>query len=293
MLNEVKKPQPGPLPSDPGIGRMVGFSLVLHLLVVAIFSGIILPRFQRDLRPVYYVDLVNLPVKDPQAGRPEARPKPPAEARKAEPKPIAPKPEPAKVEPPKPEAVKIPPPPKPEPKPVPKAKPKPQPKPKPADKPATPAPKPEPAKPAASYEDVQSAIEKLQAKKKIEELKQKLAAMAAADTRNSPIADAPVGMPEGRGTEAGVSEQAWIQAFLKQNWSLSKYQVMRQDLESKVLLTYDAGGALIDYRVREKSGDATFDDSVKKAILKEKQLPFKPDRRLEIEVVFNLKDLME
>jgi TonB family protein len=100
-------------------------------------------------------------------------------------------------------------------------------------------------------------------------------------------------MPEGKGTEAGSEETACIQAHLKKNWSLSKYQVVRQDLEANVLLTYDAQGNLIDYKFQQKSGDLTFDESVKKAILKAKELPFEPDRRLMIDVVFNLKDLLE
>ncbi len=52
-------------------------------------------------------------------------------------------------------------------------------------------------------------------------------------------------------------------------------------------------GHCCDYQILSPSGDAVFDDSVRTAILKAKQLPFRPERRLEIDVEFNLKDLLE
>src|SRR5512145_3189569 len=74
---------------DPRFGRMVLASLGVHLAVVLLFSGVLMPRFQRDLRPVYHVDLVNLPVMNPQAGRPDARPEPAkAPAKPAPPEPV-------------------------------------------------------------------------------------------------------------------------------------------------------------------------------------------------------------
>ena len=82
---------------DVKLGRMVLVSLGLHLIVFLIFSGLILPRFGRVRPPVYFVDLVNLPVARPQAGRPDVRPEPakpkPAAAQKVtrpEPKPAPP-----------------------------------------------------------------------------------------------------------------------------------------------------------------------------------------------------------
>jgi hypothetical protein len=93
---------------DPRFGRLLLASVGAHLAVVLLFSGVLLPRFQRDLRPVYHVDLVNLPVKSPQAGRPDARPEPAkAPAKPAAPEPVkAAPPAPPKPEP-RPEAVKL------------------------------------------------------------------------------------------------------------------------------------------------------------------------------------------
>src|SRR5690606_34533291 len=94
---------------DPRFTRLLFASLGAHLAVVLLFSGIFLPGFKRDMRPVYHVDLVNLPVMNPQAGRPDARPEPaPAPAKPAAPEPVKASPPPAapKAEV-KPEAVKL------------------------------------------------------------------------------------------------------------------------------------------------------------------------------------------
>ena len=279
---------------EPKLGRMFLLSLGLHVLVFLVFSGVIMPRLGAQRREVYYVDLVNLPVERPQPGRPEARPQP-----KAKPEP---KPEPVKKAP----AAK----PEPRPSPKPQAKPekaplktaaaKPEPKPKPQPKPARPEPKPapKPESPPASYDDVQKRLAQMRAKQKREQemaaLKAKIARLAEKDSRaENPVPEAPVGMPEGHGDQAGVERRAWLQAFFKANWSLSKYQVAGRNLQARVEVRYDGNGHLLDYRLLEPSGDQTFDDSVKRAVLREKQLPFEPDRAFEEEIIFNLKDLME
>jgi outer membrane biosynthesis protein TonB len=259
-------------------------------VVFLLFSGVLMPHFKRDVRPVYHVNLVNLPVKDPQAGRPDSRPEAP------KPKPEPKKPEPVKVAPPepapkKPETVKVPPP-KPEPaKQAPRVV-----KPTPVEKapPVKPEPvaKPEP-QPGQGYEDALSAIDRLKRKKEIEDLQKTLAALGQNDTRQAAIPDAPAGMPDGKGTEAGPSYDAWLQEYLKQAWTLSRYQVSRRDLEAVVTLIFDARGNLIDYRFTEKSEEERFNDSVRKAVLQLKKLPTEPGERMEKKVVFNLKELLE
>ncbi len=258
------------------LGRMVLASLGLHLAVLLVFSGMILPRFGTP-QPVYFVDLVNLPVARPQAGRPDARPEPVKE------KPAAKK-EVARSEP-KP----APPPPKPKVRAPLKTAP-------PVAKPAK--PKPSKPAPAASYQDTLKKIEAMQQQKhrqqELDELKAKLAALARDDTRTAanPSA-APVGMLEGKGDQAGVEQRAWLQAFFKANWRLSKYQVGSRELEARVTVRYDAKGNLLDYKMEKSSGDPAFDDSVKRAVLLDKQLPFAPGRLIDEEIVFNLKDLLE
>jgi colicin import membrane protein len=258
---------------------MLLVSLGLHLAVLVLFIGPFHPRYRKEIRPVYHVDLVNLPVANPQAGRPDARPQPPKPAPKVAEAPPPPKqeavrlPEPAKAPPPKPAPS------------VPKTAPKPPPSTKP-----TPAPKPSAREEAAAQE----RIEQMRARQEMEDLKKRMADIAARDSRAAaPVADVPLGMPTGRGSEAGVDEKTWLQAFFKQNWRLSEYQVTRRDLQAVARVVYSPEGELLDYSLTS-SGDAIFDDSVKRALLKEKKLPFAPGRRLVLtDVIFNLKDLMD
>jgi colicin import membrane protein len=255
--------RPGMFSPEPKFGRMLGASLLLHLFVVLVFAGVLIPRMKSEPRPVYVVDLVNLPVANPQAGRPDATPK-------QKPAPPAPKPKP--VVKPKPKAA---------------VKPAPKPKPQPAAKPKI---KPAPKK---DYQDTVSAIEKLKRQKEIEQLKQSLSAMATQDTRQAEVVKAPLGEVTGSGTEAGVGRQTWLQAYYKQAWSLSKYQVSQLDLAATVQVVFDARGYLKDYRVIEKSNDQRFDDSVTQAVRSLEQLPSEPGQQVEYTIHFNLKELME
>ncbi len=210
-----------------------------------------------------------MPVKSPQAGRPDATTE--KKAARPEPRktPTAQKSAPVKKDTVTKKTVK---------------------KKAPAKKPAV-AEKPEPQ--PDRYQDTLSAIEKLQQKKQrqdeITALQQKIAALS--DTRRDASVRSELGMPEGTGDEAGSSFGAYLQGYLKKNWSLSQYQVSSLDLEAKVELTYDAEGNLLDYRFEEKSGNKLFDDSLKKAILKANPLPFEPGERWTTTVTFNLKEL--
>lgn len=288
--------------SEPGLTRMLVVSLIIHAVLLLLFSGIILPTIKTPPKPVYVVDLVNLPVKDPRAGRPDVRKGP----EKTEPTPgaSAPEPKPEAVPlPPKPEAkpeVVKPEPPKPEPKPEPKPKPEPEPKPepKPTPKPKAEA-KPQPEKPKTADKpkvtdkeeaSVTTALEKLQKKQEYAGVQDKIAAMAAARNKGT-AGDVPIGMPDGKGTEEGVASDAWLQEYLKQAWRLSKYQVGRSDLEAKMQLTFDAQGKLANYKFTDKSADARFDDSVVRAVLQLKDYPVPALAGTRKDVVFNLKEL--
>lgn len=280
------------LTPEQGLRRTIILSLVLHLAVLALFAGDFLPRRKLDDRPVYVVDLLNLPVKDPQAGRPDAAKEPPKTPEKA-PEPPAAAPPPEKA----PEPVKLPPkapePPKPEPvKPVKKpevVKPTPSKEPTPKPTPTKEAPAKEPA-----TDSVAQAMDRMRREQERNELKEKLAALGSKDSRGRGT-DAPLGMPDGKGKEVGVEQQLWLKEFLKQAWALSKYQVSRRDLEALVVLEFDPNGRLINYRFSKKSGDERFDDSVRKAVLKlnEITLPIPPGKRVEQEAKFNLADLTD
>jgi colicin import membrane protein len=285
---------------DPKIGRYFLFSLVLHLAVVLVFSGVFISRPVREHRPVYYVDLSQLPVANPRAGRPDgslqagskaAAPKPAKAAAPAPAKAAAPAPKPAK--PKKSASVK------------PSAS-KPEPVKKADSAAATRSKKAASGKVAAEkrYQETLKAMEAMREKarrqQEIDALKEKIADLGASDTRagvgggsGTGAGAVPLGMPDGKGTEAGVGHELWLQTWLKENWSFSRYQASRRDLVATTRITYDAEGSLIGYQFLKKSGDSNFDDSVTKAILKGRQLAFKPGRRFEVDVEFNLKDLKE
>lgn len=282
---------PFPSRNEPSLSWLLAISLAMHIVVFLLFSGVFFGKTRVEPRPVYFVDLSKMPVLNPQAGRPDGGPAPKAKAA-AKPKPAAPAPQPVSQPTPKAEASK------PQPTPITS---KPAEIPSKSVKPDTKAAKPS-VKPAdAGQQANQSVQEKIaamrqnqQRQQELADLKSKIAALSGDDTSGKSYGSgAPLGMPDGSGDEIGVDQQTWLQAFYKENWSLSKYQVSRRDLQATVHVTYSADGTLTNYRFVESSGDATFDDSLKKAILKTKVLPFKPGRTLQFDVVFNLKDLMD
>lgn len=258
---------------EPGFRRMLLVSFLLHLLLPVLYHASWFPSKDPIKPPVYRVNLVNKIVKNPQAGRPEAV----VTKKKAKPKP-------------KPKV-------KPKPKPIPvKPKPKAKPKPKPVSKPE---PKPKVSK---SQDDaLQKRLEQLRAKqvqKQAEAERQaKLDALRAAAAEQSqqiesPVVDAPVGMLDGKGDEAGIAAIAFVQEFVQQQWSLSKYQVIGNP-ESEVMLLYSKPGQLKHYRFVKKSGNSIFDDSLIRAIDKSKQLPQELPEEMEFNIVFNLKEMLD
>ena len=283
---------------EPKIGRIFLVSLGLHLLVVLIFSGTFSQHSSPPKRPVYYVDLTQLPVANPRAGRPDGQSGTPKKVKKAAPKapaatkkvtktvkkaaPAAPAKKTAKRN--TVNAAKK--------APVAKKTTKTQ-----AAAKSAATSKKSSAASEADYQAAMSTVDKIRRKREMAALKDKLAALASADSRPGSAASggssAPLGMPDGTGDQAGVSQELWLQERLKKNWSLSKYQVIRRDIEARVRITYDADGHLTGKQFLKPSGDNTFDDSITRAILKSRQLEFKPGRKLEVVVIFNLKELMD
>ncbi len=305
---------------EPGFKQMLLISVLLHLLVPVLYYAPFFPKHKIEKPPVYRVNLVNKIVKNPQAGRPEAapvkkkpvvKPKPKPEPKPAvKPTPIPPKPKPVPVKP-KPEPIppKTEPKPKPKPEPVkpkpepvkPKPEPQPAPKPKPVKKKPLPKPEPKPAVSKAQESALAARLKKMRAaqeKKASEQArKEKLAALKAAafaesSQIKSPITDAPVGMADGKGDEAGVSAVAFVQEYIQQQWSFSKYQAVGNP-EAVVKLFYNANGTLLHYKFLKKSGNSVFDESLIRAIAKSKQLPQDLPEAMPFEIVFNLKDMLD
>ena len=257
---------------DPKFGRLLLVSLVVHGLIWAGFAGDWFGSSSRPEPPVYYVDLIHKPVLNPQAGRPDPRP---AKKPQAAPVKRAAMTPPAPKKQARPEV-------KPLVKPAPAARPK-------------PVPKPDPRQ----QQQVKSAIDEIRERQAREAerdaLKDKLAKLresaAAAATVST---DVPIGMPDGTGDEVGVSALAFVQAFIQQNWALSPYlldQSRLANIEAKTKLIYAADGRLKSFRIENPSGNAQFDDSLKKAIIKSQKLPQPLPKDLELVVIFNLKEM--
>jgi outer membrane biosynthesis protein TonB len=264
--------------NDPKFGRLLLVSLIVHGLIWVAFSADWFGGSTRPKPPVYYVDLIHKPVLNPQAGRPDPRPA-------SKPKPAPVKRTAQTVTPPAPKAP-VKPAVKPLVKPTTAAKPKPVPK---------AVPKPEQRK----EQKVQGALDEIRERQarqaEREALKDKLAKLRdSAGAAATVSADVPVGMPDGQGDEAGVSALAFVQAFIQQNWVLSPYlldQSRIADIEAIATLHYSASGSLTSYSVDRLSGNKQFDDSLKTAIVKSKQLPQPLPKELKLVVTFNLKDI--
>jgi len=255
-----------------GFGRMLLASLVLHVVAAIFLSGVVRIPHAKTPAP-YRVELVSLPVPRPQAGLPGVVPETPAPKEKvALP---APAEKPVVVKPtPKTPAVQV----------KPKEKPKEKPK---ADKPA-----PVVDKVDRAYENTLDEIGRMKRLKEIREIRQRLERMVAEETQNK-TSTVPVGMPSGRGDQAGGTFDAWIKAQITEYWTLSRYQVTRLDLAATVHLEFDARGTRSGYRFAKSSDDARFDDSVRRAVLQLERLPTAPEKPLQFDITFNLKDLLE
>ena len=244
--------------NDPKFGRLLAVSLALHLVLWLVFQFALGHRYSPPQKTVYYVDLTQLPVENPRAGRPA----PPAPKVKTPP-PASRKPAAATS---KPKAA--------------------------AKAPATAAPRKDTTSEAIEKLRREAAIEKQK-----ESLAQKLAAFKADDTREltpAEASDAPLGSVTGQGDEIGPGQEEWLRARLKELWTLSRYQVDRLDLEAEMEMEFSPSGTLMTYRFLERSGGPRFDDSLVRVMieLKEKPLPFTFPRRTKIRAIFNLKDLL-
>ncbi len=266
----------------PGFKQMLLVSVLLHFILPILYYSPFFPQREIEKPPVYRVNLVNKIVKNPQAGRPEAtsvkkkpvvkkKPKP-----KPKPKPIPPKPKPKPKPPVKPKPVPV----------TPKVEPKVQPK---------------PTVSKAQNNTLKQRLEQMRASQKKKDSDQarkdriaalKAAALAESRQIESPVTDAPVGMVDGSGDEAGVSASAHVQEFIQQQWNLSKYQAVGNP-EAEVKMFYSADGALIHYKFITKSGNSAFDESLTRAIVKSKQLDQKLPEAMEFHIFFNLKDMLD
>ncbi len=222
MVDPVLQSSPPFFRPEPRFSNLLLLSIGLHVGLAILFSGVPMSRPVEEHAPVYYVDLSQLPVANPQAGQ---------------------------------------------------------------TKETIPAASDDSA---AAQKRLQQTLERMRRDQEQAAVADRIAGLAGTGR-----SDAPLGMPDGTGDQVGVSQTLWLQEFLKANWTLGRYQVLRRDLETQVRVSYDGHGRLLNYQFLDQSGDAIFDESVRRAILKSRELPFQPGQRLDVPVIFNLKDLVE
>ncbi len=215
------------------MGRMVTLSTICHLafyilLVKFHFAWLSAPREE----PVYYVDVVNLPVANPQAGSPAASgkaPSPPPMPTSASPEMKLPTKAPVKPSVPK------------------------------APTPATKLPHPSQTETAREFEERLARLEREN------EAKHEAAAIEALKKRAAGSGTGQAGMPGGTGKEAGSDYASYIQSRLKDAFRTT-IAFSSKNPEVFVRLTIDKGGRVIRYRIERSSGDKLFEDAVARAI---------------------------
>jgi len=215
-------------PRDTGLGWGFAISCAVHASLAAF---VLLYRFSPPPpleAPVYYVDVVNLPVASPQAGSPMTGGSPLPATPSLPPKP----PEmalPARRTPPKATTSKSP-----------------------------------PARESDSSQAFEERMAKLQ--RKIDERRQE-ATLEALRRKTAGSGRQPerVGTPGGTGKEAGSDYASYIQSRLTDAFQTT---IAHQSKAPEVVirLTIDAGGHIIRKRIERSSGDRIFEESVHKAI---------------------------
>ena len=216
---------------EPGFAWMMLCSAAIHLTcyyLLVIFQFSALP-FKEG--PVYYVDIVNLPVANPRAGTPSRSPSnaPPAPANREMAMPAKSSPMTA------PKTV------------------------------------PSPGKAASSvetdrqFQERMANIERSVGAKNLSNALESLQKRVAQGGNKGET-----GVPGGKGNEAGSDYAGYIRSRLIDAFRTTiAYQA--KSPEAMVRLTIDRNGKVIGLRFEKKSNDRIFDDSVQRAILKAEQ----------------------
>lgn len=307
---------------EPGFGRMLALSVLLHVLTVVFVSGVMFTRAPVPERLSYKVNLVNRPVEQPRRGHSAAAPEKKVSAPAPRQAPAAAKPasKPAPKPAPKPEAV-------PKPATVPKPAPKPEavkkvevPAPAPAkiktpEQNVTPTPKaevppapkvaPQPLQPMLSaaeieriyQQDTHARIDEIrrenEASARIEQLKRQLAAQATAQSpTTTTVSTETVGSASGTGTQAGIAFEEWIMEYLAQHWTLPLTH-RKKGLRSTVVLRFDAQGNRTGYTMLIASGDSLFDQSVEQCVLSLQTLPAPPSKSRSFTIIFDPNEMLK
>ncbi|HJV67042.1 MAG TPA: TonB C-terminal domain-containing protein [Geomonas sp.] len=230
---------------------MFFLSFLLHVVIFAIIlKGPLLPAMHPEEAPVY-VDVVTMPVANPQSGMPapststEAAPAaPPAPAHKP---PAARQPEMA----------------------VPAAKPR-------AKEPAAKAKaQPDKTAPTPSAEEARAFNQRMA------KLQQKAEDQRQADVLNRLRKGASrTGMPGGKGNQAGSDYTSYVKSRIQDAIDSLGAPTKASTQMALVTITIGADGRILDYHLDKRSGDPIFDDTVARGVtLAGKSLKPPPDGR--------------
>lgn len=227
---------------DSGLGASIACSFLLHAALLATFTFIDLyPSIKKSSDPVYYVDIVNLPVANPRSGSPgKEAPEAAAAAPSRQQETMALPPKPSK-----------------------------QAQPVPSKTPKTPVKE-------ESSKDFSERLAKLERKVGRQNVE---STMAELRKRVAGQGGGRSGMPGGRGTEAGSDYASYIQSRLRDAFKMTIAYRSRKP-EVVVQLFISRYGKLSSYRVKRSSGDKVFEDAVARAIdLAADNFPPPPNRR--------------
>jgi colicin import membrane protein len=212
---------------EPKLGTWLTVSTVAHLLLAWGLASLQLTPLSETSAPVYYVDVVNLPVASPQAGTPAVAPSPPL----APPAPIAPKemrlPTPAPATAKKQEAAR-------------------------------------PPQPAAAASEARAFEERLAKLSDQADARHQAAALEALQKRTAP-GRPPAGMPGGTGNQAGSEYAAYLQSRLHDAFKLISPPTGKK-VEVVVRLTIGSKGQIVRQRIERTAADRAFMDAVQLAI---------------------------
>ena len=225
------------------LGVMVGYSAIAHLIIFFILLNFQFPAHFHEA-PVYYVDVLDLPVAHPQAGTPGGAERQPAPPQPAPPMPAAPAPREMTL-PSKP-AAKLP-----------------------AKQTA-----PQPPKKPEAEETPQDFAKRIESLERDAEARRMAAALEAAKRRAG--SKGPVGIPGATGTEAGSDYASYIQSRLKDAFKTT-IAFQSKTPEVMVRITIGRTGRVLRVRAERSTGDKVFEDAVSRAIAKaEKNFPPPP-----------------
>jgi colicin import membrane protein len=229
-----------------GLWLMTCCSAVLHLIVYVIVLNFHFPVHFKEA-PIYYVDVINLPVANPQAGTPGTTASLPAQ----------PQPE---VQP-RPREMTLP------------------------AKSAIPPPARQAAATPTKTEAPETGREFEERIARLEHESGARHAAAALEASKNKVSKGTVGMPGATGSEAGSDYASYIHSRLMDAFKTT-IALQSKNPEVVMRITISRAGRILRIRMERSSGDKIFEDAVSRAIVKAEKSFVPPPKGVEFETGF-------